>query len=275
MNNKPKKKPSGAGRAQHQAERHPKTKPAMLPSSNWLQMKDSIKQQDEAKSKKRKISKVSKEPRENSHKKMRVASNPQPIVHTDLSGPSCPIFNLNLLTHCVAMDCEMVGVGPGATRSALARASIVNYKGDVILDTYVSVPEKITDYRTWVSGIRPHDLVGAPSLATVQQQVAEILKGRVLIGHSLNNDLQALLMDHPRKMIRDTARYNPLRRNHRPQALKTLARSELGLSIQSGEHSSVQDAQTVMAIYRKHRNEWERQHMRAATSFRKKAPAKT
>jgi RNA exonuclease 4 len=51
------------------------------------------------------------------------------------------------VTKVVAMDCEMVGVGPGGTRSALARVCIVNDDGNPILDAYVKPKEKVTDYR--------------------------------------------------------------------------------------------------------------------------------
>jgi RNA exonuclease 4 len=56
------------------------------------------------------------------------------------------------------MDCEMVGVGPEGVDSVLARVSIVNYHGHVILDEYVNARERITDYRTHVSGITPQIL---------------------------------------------------------------------------------------------------------------------
>lgn len=56
------------------------------------------------------------------------------------------------------MDCEMVGVGPGGEESMLARVSIVNYFGKCVYDKYVKPTEKVTDYRTAVSGIRPADI---------------------------------------------------------------------------------------------------------------------
>lgn len=56
------------------------------------------------------------------------------------------------------MDCEMVGVGPGGEESMLARVSIVNYFGKCVYDKYVKPTEKVTDYRTAVSGIRPGDI---------------------------------------------------------------------------------------------------------------------
>lgn len=41
------------------------------------------------------------------------------------------------VTPIVAVDCEMVGVGHKGTEDALARCSIVNYYGHVLLDTFV------------------------------------------------------------------------------------------------------------------------------------------
>jgi RNA exonuclease 4 len=56
------------------------------------------------------------------------------------------------------MDCEMVGVGENGKESVLARVSIVNHFGHCIYDTFVKPTEKVTDYRTHVSGVRPADL---------------------------------------------------------------------------------------------------------------------
>lgn len=52
----------------------------------------------------------------------------------------------------------MVGVGPEGSESVLARVSIVNFHGAVVLDRFVRPREKVTDYRTWVSGVREEDL---------------------------------------------------------------------------------------------------------------------
>ena len=51
------------------------------------------------------------------------------------------------VTPIVALDCEMVGVGPDGTRSALARVAVVNAEGNVLLDVFVKPKEKVTDYR--------------------------------------------------------------------------------------------------------------------------------
>ena len=108
----------------------------------------------------------------------------------------------------IAIDCEMVGVGPDPDNdSALARVSIVNYHGHQLYDSFVLPKEPVTDYRTFVSGITPQLLESARPLNMVQADVATLLDGRILIGHSVRNDLDALLLGHPKRDIRDTSRY--------------------------------------------------------------------
>lgn len=53
----------------------------------------------------------------------------------------------------------MVGVGIDGKESSLARVSVVNYHGAIILDEFVKQRERVVDYRTEWSGIRPADLV--------------------------------------------------------------------------------------------------------------------
>jgi RNA exonuclease 4 len=66
---------------------------------------------------------------------------------------------------------------------------VINNAGNVLLDKHVAQKERVTDYRTRFSGIRPSDLVGAPSLEEVQAEVAAMFKGRVIVGHAITNDL--------------------------------------------------------------------------------------
>ena len=70
---------------------------------------------------------------------------------------------------------------------------------------------------------------------------------------------QALRLSHPGKAIRDTARFPPLMRaaapgrRPKPRALRHLAAEQLGLAIQAGEHSPVDDARAALYLYQKHR----------------------
>ncbi|XP_029312385.1 RNA exonuclease 4 isoform X2 [Cottoperca gobio] len=163
------------------------------------------------------------------------------------------------LTRAVAIDCEMVGVGPDGEDSILARVSLVNQFGKCIYDKYVKPTEKVTDYRTAVSGIRPEDIIEGEDVQTVQREVAEILQGRIVVGHAIHNDLKILLLDHPKKKIRDTQKYKPFKKSvksGRP-SLKLLCREILNVKVQQGEHSSVQDAQATMRLYTMVKKQWE------------------
>lgn len=163
------------------------------------------------------------------------------------------------LTRAVAMDCEMVGVGPDGEDSILARVSIVNLFGKMIYDRFVKPTEPVTDYRTAFSGVRPEDIKDGEEMKTVQKEVGEILDGRLLVGHAVHNDLKVLFLDHPKKKIRDTQKYKPFRqtvKSSRP-SLKVLCREVLNVKVQQGEHSSVQDAQATMRLYTMVKKNWE------------------
>ncbi|RHY32261.1 hypothetical protein DYB32_002713 [Aphanomyces invadans] len=169
-------------------------------------------------------------------------------------------------TSIVAMDCEMVGVGVGGTRSVLARCSIVDFDGNVVYDEHVKPLEKVTDFRTHC-----------------QVDVAAILKDKILVGHAVRNDLQALMLTHPKPMLRDTTKYRPYMRRRvngtvgwqgaivgqlirrcfckqklLPKALRHLALEVLGRTIQGGEHDSVIDAQTTLDLYKHAMVPWEK-----------------
>ena len=170
----------------------------------------------------------------------------------------------------IALDCEMVG---GLTnKSLLARVSIVDYNGSVLLDLYVIPNDKIGDYRTKYSGItkRILDLKGIPFNEAINQ-VSDCIKDKIVIGHGLKFDFACLnkkddwfaAKDEVNKSIikptdrntRDTStaiefiqKYN---KGGKSPSLKWLALNELGLVIQEGSHSSVEDARVAMLLWRR------------------------
>jgi len=179
-----------------------------------------------------------------------------------------------------AMDCEMVGVGENGLDSALARVSIVNWDNKVVLDTFVRVTVPVLDFRTFVSGVRREDIESnsAMSLKDVRELVQNIICGKVLIGHGLQNDLNAIGITHPWTDIRDTATYEPFmkvsspspsfdsaplspsrERMLRPRKLRDLAWEKLGKQIQvmGKSHCSIEDAMASMDLYKEARNNWE------------------
>jgi RNA exonuclease 4 len=179
------------------------------------------------------------------------------------------ISNRFMAHRCVALDCEMVGVGPSGNISVLARVSVVDWYGRKIYDAFVHVEEKVTDYRTHVSGVTEQDVKGAKAMnfGLVRKQVKQLLKNKIIVGHGLENDLRALKIeqDFPWYNIRDSAiQYQPYMRQDQfgqwlPRRLRDLAWYQLGIVIQQEgkPHDSLEDARAAMALYRLAQPSWD------------------
>ncbi|KAJ7275017.1 ribonuclease H-like domain-containing protein [Mycena rebaudengoi] len=252
-------------------------KPRPAPSSNWLALQKVLPKKHGSSDsggdlprKRRKLEHSASPPRP----APRPAPTPVPVVDSEplKNGESIPALRRMIFGDMeytdvqrqpgkfLALDCEMVGVGPEGVESSLARVSLVNYYGAVQLDAFVRQRERVVDYRTQYSGVRETDMVNARPFDEIQKQVAELLTDRVLVGHAVFNDLKVLLLSHPRPQTRDTQQYAGRFKVVKSKyvALRTLVLQELGCTIQGGEHSSVTDARATMAVYRLHRREWER-----------------
>ena len=170
----------------------------------------------------------------------------------------------------IALDAEMVGVGPNGQHSRLARITLANYDGECIFDTLVQVVETVTDYRTFVSGITPQDLEEGGSAIPFEEcrsQVLELIQDKIVIGHGLKNDFRVLGIVHPWYGTRDTAKYEPFmkvdptgEKDYIPKKLKVLAKDKLGLVIQEEgvPHCPLEDAVAALELYKKHRVKWEK-----------------
>jgi RNA exonuclease 1 len=156
----------------------------------------------------------------------------------------------------LAMDCEMCITSPeGVTPQvfSLTRISIIDWDGQVVLDEFVKPENPITNYLTQYSGITPEMLEGVTTtLEDVQQKLLEILTPQsILIGHSLNSDLNALHVTHP--FIIDTALLFPHPRGPPlKSSLKWLCSKYLSREIQKGSgstgHNSVEDARACLDL---------------------------
>ncbi|XP_047623449.1 apoptosis-enhancing nuclease [Phacochoerus africanus] len=171
-----------------------------------------------------------------------------------------------LPSKCVAIDCEMVGTGPRGRVSELARCSVVSYYGDVLYDKYIRPEMPIVDYRTRWSGITRQHMRKAIPFQVAQKEILKLLKGKVVVGHALHNDFQALKYVHPRGQTRDTTYVpnllsQPGLHTRTRVSLKDLALQLLHKKIQVGQHghSSVEDAVTAMELYRLVEVQWEQQ----------------
>lgn len=159
----------------------------------------------------------------------------------------------------VAIDCEFVGIGKDGEESALARISIINYYGVVLLDTYVRPQERVTDWRTWVSGIQSYHMQDAIDFKTAQLKTMELINNKILVGHAVNNDLDILFLSHPKSMIRDTCKFPKFREiaGGKSPSLKKLIKHFIQVDIQIGQHSSVEDARATMLLFRLFKREIE------------------
>ncbi|KAJ4294746.1 3'-5' exonuclease [Collariella sp. IMI 366227] len=176
----------------------------------------------------------------------------------------------------VGIDCEMVGVGDGGYEDSLARVSLVDFHGRQVYDSFVKPREKVFDWRTHVSGVAPKHMAQARTFDEVQAEIAGLLRGRIIVGHDVKHDLKVLELDHPPKMIRDTAKFSQFKKyGHGPKpALKVLAKELLGVEIQSGQHSSIEDARVAMLLFRKHKPAFDMEHANRYPDEAKPKPKK-
>jgi len=167
----------------------------------------------------------------------------------------------------IALDCEMVGIGPLGRKSALARVTLVDWNGNIVFDEYIQQQDEVTDYRTFVSGITPQILTKAEmTIDACRTIVSQILQDKILVGHGLKNDLRVIGIQHPWYTTRDTAKYEPFMKVRFddgilwPRSLKDLMSEKLQKEIQNEQkpHSPYEDAMAALDLYRSVRVKWEK-----------------
>ncbi|XP_055700616.1 RNA exonuclease 5 [Phlebotomus papatasi] len=154
--------------------------------------------------------------------------------------PQSPMFGL---------DCEMCRTTLGFNE--LTRVSIVNEEYKTVYETLVKPANPIIDYLTPYSGITADLMKDVTKTAEeVQQEIRELLPAdAILVGQSLNMDLNALGMMHP-YVIDTSVIYNITGDRRFKSKLQVLAREFLGETIQKNPegHDSVEDSVATLKL---------------------------
>ncbi|KAJ3034593.1 RNA exonuclease 3 [Rhizophlyctis rosea] len=149
----------------------------------------------------------------------------------------------------VALDCEMSYTTIGME---LTRLTVLNWEGHVILDELVKPAAEILDLNTRWSGITPEALAGASlDLEGVRRELGRLVgRGTVIVGHGLENDLNALRMTHTN--VIDTAFLFPHPKGLPFRySLRVLTEKLLRRFIQQGGsagHDSAEDARASLEL---------------------------
>ncbi|KAJ7293501.1 hypothetical protein C8J57DRAFT_1444695 [Mycena rebaudengoi] len=163
----------------------------------------------------------------------------------------------------VSMSTVCVGVGPGGTTSMVARIVAVDFQGAILLDKYVRPTMEVVDYRETTTGIKQWQLFSkeAVHFSVVQQFVATMMKNKIIVGHSIWNDLSVLGIPHPAVHTRDVALYQPFRNALRSPnqiiGLQTLSWQLMRRRCCEGLIDPAENARAAMDLFRSHAKEWE------------------
>uniref|UniRef100_H3H3X4 Exonuclease domain-containing protein n=1 Tax=Phytophthora ramorum TaxID=164328 RepID=H3H3X4_PHYRM len=148
----------------------------------------------------------------------------------------------------LAIDCEMCRTTKGVE---LTRLTLIDASEKVLLDEYVRPKNPIVDYCTQYSGITCEIMEATTTrLADIQKQFLDLVPAEaILVGHSIENDLQALRVLHHR-VIDTVCMYPHPKGPPFRSALRFLTSQFLNRAIQTGMdgHCSVEDAVATLQL---------------------------
>jgi len=170
-----------------------------------------------------------------------------------------PISKQEAEEKTLILDAEMAIDKDNVSRPI--QVSIINLKGEMLMNTYVTPKECIKRYCTWVHGISERKVIGRMDEDDCISKVRGLLRGKILMGCDLQGDIKALNIKVEELLgIRDISgsiAIQEILKNPNPlNGLKKMAQEILNVSMQERYHSANEDTEIIRKIYLKIRNKW-------------------
>ncbi|KZT19388.1 hypothetical protein NEOLEDRAFT_1183427 [Neolentinus lepideus HHB14362 ss-1] len=146
------------------------------------------------------------------------------------------------------------------TKDILSRVSVTDYRGNIVLDTYVRPIQPVTDYRTSETGLFPAHLANGRSFYEIQREIATIIREKILIGYCLWDFLSVIGTSHPAIDTRDVALFLPFRQTLRSKkmiSLPTLVDRLMARNIGAGYEDPLENARATLDLFRSCEELWE------------------
>lgn len=141
--------------------------------------------------------------------------------------------------------------------SELVQVIIIDDQANIVYEQWFNPKYKIIDYVTHITGLTEDILLTKNRKyleLTDLQQIHQIIKGYILVGHDLANDLQVLPITH-HAFIDTLALYPHNYGLPFKTKLKNIAMEVLNRPIQWNHHNPIEDAKAAIDIVKFHINQ--------------------
>ena len=163
-------------------------------------------------------------------------------------------FDPQFLAQICVLDTEMIIVRTKRKRKTMiaAQVTITDFFGNILLHTYAYPASQIISLNTQYSGIQNKHLEACPPFSLVRRWVLDIIWNKIIVGHAISNDLNALKICHPPNLVVDTQKLAPVKHavGKFCPSLKDSVKCVLDRTIQTGSHSSYEDALATADLFR-------------------------
>ena len=197
---------------------------------------------------------------------------PAPISKQPISFIRADLSIAEIRRRILFLDCEFVTgyqemVGQKMKHvPLLASVAILNYEGEILLNTRVTPTKKVWRYHPSITGFTARSLRNQRKEAEVKSEIKELVRDRILVGHDLSSDLKVLEIDRDRLCgIRDLSTSITIKvimGVDKPRLkLSDVAEKLLGTKLRISTdndgvvtkacHSALEDAQVIAYIYKK------------------------